>query len=238
MVGTSRSYTTEDEYTAPAQRGVLFFSTVPRDMRPYEVLSHFDRFGTITRHKFTPFPGEHRTKGSARPLQFMRGYVEFAHAEDARCAAAAMNGTPVDCKRRRRCDGQLWTVKYEEGFTWDVLLEEREAAVRSKRQREVDARSHERAMNEAFRAAVLGRMAGRHGGVAGGKLKEETVNSSNGNGDGSAGMRACGKGSGRKAAAQRDDEQSQFRTKATSKSESGAGVTARKHQMKKQRAER
>ncbi|CBH11010.1 hypothetical protein, conserved [Trypanosoma brucei gambiense DAL972] len=162
MLDTSGSPDGFGDYTAPSKRGVLFFSTVPRDMRPQEVERHFGRFGTITRRKFTPFPRkERRPNGPLLPLQFMRGYIEFSKAEDAEYAAAAMNGTPVDCKRRRRCSGQLWTVKYEKGFTWDVLLEEREAAVRSRRQREVEARSQEREINEAFRAAVAKRIASR-----------------------------------------------------------------------------
>ncbi|KEG05227.1 ESF2/ABP1 family protein, partial [Trypanosoma grayi] len=124
-----------DDYVPPSQRGVVFLSSVPRDMRPQEVRMHFNQFGPIVRHKFTPFPKkERRPGGPLLPLQFMRGYVEFAHAEDAQKAAAAMNGTAVDCKRRRKCYGQLWTVKYMQGFTWDTLLEENEGALRTRRQ--------------------------------------------------------------------------------------------------------
>ncbi|KAG8343447.1 hypothetical protein TRVL_05723 [Trypanosoma vivax] len=150
-------------YTLPTQRGVLFFSSIPRDMRPNEVLMHFNRFGTITRHKFTPFPKkERRPNGPLKPLQFMRGYIEFAHAGDARHAATVMNGLPVSCKRRRRCSGQLWTVKYDAELTWDKLLEERESAARERRQREMEARNYEREINEAYRAAVLGGTRRKH----------------------------------------------------------------------------
>ncbi|RNF16823.1 ESF2/ABP1 family protein [Trypanosoma conorhini] len=146
----------DDDYVPPARRGVLFFSAIPRDMRPQEVRMHFSEFGTILRQKFTPFPKkERRPGGPLLPLQFRSGYLEFAHAADARRAAAAMNGTSVACKRRRKCHGQLWTVKFLDNFSWDTLLEEREGALRTRRQREAEARSTERAINEAYRAAVL-----------------------------------------------------------------------------------
>ncbi|RNF02144.1 ESF2/ABP1 family protein [Trypanosoma rangeli] len=149
----------DDDYVPPAQRGVVFFSTIPRDMRPQEVRMHFSEFGTILRQRFTPFPKkERRPGGPLLPLQFMNGYLEFAHAADARRAAAAMNGTAVACKRRRKCHGQLWTVKFLDDFTWDTLLEEREGALRTRRQREAEARGTERAINEAYRAAVLATM--------------------------------------------------------------------------------
>ncbi|EKF32125.1 hypothetical protein MOQ_004030 [Trypanosoma cruzi marinkellei] len=159
----NRSDCCDDDYVPPARRGVLFFSSIPRDMRPQEVRMHFNEFGTILRQKFTPFPKkERRPGGPLLPLQFMNGYLEFAHAEDARRAAAAMNGTPVACKRRRKCHGQLWTVKFLDDFTWDTLLEQKEETRRTRRQREAEARSTERAINEAYRAAVLGAMRRKH----------------------------------------------------------------------------
>ncbi|ESS63676.1 hypothetical protein TCDM_08439 [Trypanosoma cruzi Dm28c] len=164
----------DDDYVPPAQRGVLFFSTIPRDMRPQEVRTHFNEFGKILRQKFTPFPKkERRPGGPLLPLQFMNGYLEFAHAEDARRAAAAMNGTPVACKRRRKCHGQLWTVRFLDDFTWDTLLEQKEETRRTRRQREAEARSAERAINEAYRAAVLGAMRRKHTRGEGGASPKE-----------------------------------------------------------------
>ncbi|EAN89174.1 hypothetical protein C3747_61g207 [Trypanosoma cruzi] len=170
----NRSDYCDDDYVPPAQRGVLFFSTIPRDMRPQEVRMHFNEFGKILRQKFTPFPKkERRPGGTLLPLQFMNGYLEFAHAEDARRAAAAMNGTPVACKRRRKCHGQLWTVKFLDDFTWDTLLEQKEETRRTRRQREAEARSAERAINEAYRAAVLGAMRRKHTRGEGGASPKE-----------------------------------------------------------------
>ncbi|CCW71955.1 unnamed protein product [Phytomonas sp. Hart1] len=137
------------------QRGVLYFSSIPRDIRPHEVRLHFNRFGKILRMKFVPYPKkERRPGGPLLPLQYKEGWMEFASSQDAKFAAAAMNGNPVDCKRQRRCYGQLWMVKYLEHFYWNTLLEEQEGCRRMRRAAEVEARQAECEINEAYRRLV------------------------------------------------------------------------------------
>lgn len=146
----------EERYTPSSQRGVLYFNTVPRDMRPQEVRLHFNQYGNIRRMKFIPFPKKARRPGGALlPLQYKEGWMEFTSADDARNAALCKNGQPVDVKRQRRCYGQLWTVRFMEDFTWDSLLEEAEGKRRARRAAEVEAQREERSMNEAYRRMVM-----------------------------------------------------------------------------------
>ncbi|KPA86051.1 hypothetical protein ABB37_00320 [Leptomonas pyrrhocoris] len=146
----------EERYTPSTQRGVLYFNTVPRDMRPQEVRLHFNQHGDIRRMKFIPFPKKARRPGGALlPLQYKEGWMEFTSVDDARDAAACKNGQPVDVKRQRRCYGQLWTVRFMEDFTWDSLLEEAEGKRRARRAAEVEARHEERSMNEAYRRMAM-----------------------------------------------------------------------------------
>ncbi|GET92643.1 hypothetical protein, conserved [Leishmania tarentolae] len=146
----------EERYTPPSKRGVLYFNTIPRDMRPQEVRLHFTQYGEIRRMKFIPFPKKARRPGGPLlPLQYKEGWMEFTSASDAQHAAQCMNGQPVDVKRQRRCYGQLWTVRFMEGFTWDSLLEEAEGKRRARRAAEVEARRAERSINEAYRRMVM-----------------------------------------------------------------------------------
>lgn len=143
-------------YTPSAQRGVLYFNTVPRDMRPQEVRLHFNQYGDIRRMKFVPFPKKARRPGGALlPLQYKEGWMEFTSAADARNAAQCKNGQPVDVKRQRKCYGQLWTVRFMDDFTWDSLLEEAEGKRRARRAAEVEAQREERSMNEAYRRMAM-----------------------------------------------------------------------------------
>ena len=57
----------------------------------------------------------------------------LARGVDAESAVAAMNATPVKCKRRRKCFDELWTVRVLQGFTWDDLTSEYEVKIRSRR---------------------------------------------------------------------------------------------------------
>lgn len=143
-------------FSSPTQRGVVYFNSVPRDMRPQEVRLHFNTFGEIRRMRFIPFPKKARRQGGPLlPLQFKEGWMEFAKAADAETAAMMMNGKPVNVKRQRRCYGQLWTAKFVEDYTWDSLLEEQEGRRRDRRAAEVDAHREERSLNEAYRRLVL-----------------------------------------------------------------------------------
>lgn len=138
------------------ERGVIYFSSIPRNMRPAEIRLHFNKFGEIMRMKFIPFPKkERRPGGPLLPLQFKEGWIEFSRMEDAVKAAQSMNATPVECKRVRKCYGQLWTVKFLESFSFDDLADIREGERRLRRMEEVNAKKEERSINEAFRRAAL-----------------------------------------------------------------------------------
>ncbi|CAG9582492.1 conserved hypothetical protein [Leishmania major strain Friedlin] len=146
----------EERYAPPSQRGVLYFNTIPRDMRPQEIRLHFNRYGEIRRMKFIPFPKKARRPGGPLlPLQYKEGWMEFTSASDAQHAALCMNGQAIDVKRQRRCYGQLWTVRFMDGFTWDLLVEEAEGKRRARRAAEVEARRAERSMNETYRRMVM-----------------------------------------------------------------------------------
>lgn len=142
--------------SAEVSRGIVYFSSVPRNMRPSEVRNHFNKFGTILRMRFIPYPKkERRPGGPLLPLQYKEGWMEFSAAKDARLAAATMNSSPVECKRTRHCYGQLWTVKYLDDFVFENLAEAREEERRDRRLKETAAKREERGVNEAFRRAFL-----------------------------------------------------------------------------------
>jgi hypothetical protein len=153
-------------------RGVVYFSSVPTDMRPVEVRLEFERFGPVLRQRFVAAPTK-TTGGAAataalagkrasglsgpvsnRGLQFVEGWLEFADADHAREAALQMNSQAVFVRRRRRCHGESWHVKYLEGFQWGDLMSEREAARREERMEAFEERLKERKMNEQYRRLV------------------------------------------------------------------------------------
>lgn len=138
------------------ERGVIYFSSVPRNMRPNELRQHFNRFGEILRMKFIPFPKKERRRGGILcPLQYKEGWLEFSSQSDAIKAADEMNARPVNCKRLRKCFGQLWIVKYLRNFSFDDLADIREGERRIRQMGEVAAKEKEKSANEAFRLAVL-----------------------------------------------------------------------------------
>lgn len=138
------------------ERGVIHFSSVPRNMRPNEVRQHFNMFGEILRMKFIPFPKkERRHGGSLYPLQYREGWLEYASRCNAIRAADEMNSRPVDCKRLRKCYGQLWIVKFLDNFSLDDLADIREGDRRIRRMEEVTAKEKEKSCNEAFRRVVM-----------------------------------------------------------------------------------
>lgn len=142
----------------PTERGVVFLSSIPTNMRPTEVRLHLQQMGEIFRTKFIPFPKKQKPggrPGDLLPLQFKCGYVEFLSKKDAQKAVELLNGQPVLTKKRRKSYGQLWCLRYMEGFTWGSLAEEREEKSRWRRTLEKSTMDRERAANEAFRQMVL-----------------------------------------------------------------------------------
>lgn len=140
---------------AQVERGVLYFSSVPTDMRPNEVRLHFQQFGEVLRQKFVPFPIKHSASGKRHnSMQFKEGWMEFKKRGDAMRAAAVLNSKPVGVRRFRKAHGQTWNVKFLENFSWDTLVEDKESAIRERKFKEHRAKEAERAANEMFRAMV------------------------------------------------------------------------------------
>lgn len=137
------------------QRGVLYFSSVPTDMRPNEVRLHFQQFGEVLRQKFVPFTIKHAASGKRlTKIQFKEGWLEFKNKEDAVRAASMLNSQPVGVRRFRKAHGQTWNVKYLPDFSWDRLIEDKETSVRERKFREFKEKESERNANEMFRALV------------------------------------------------------------------------------------
>ena len=142
------------------RRGVVYFSQVPRSMRPNEVRCHFASFGEIYRQKFIPFPRRQLRNGRQSSLQFKEGWLEFLDANDARTAVERMNGSPVNSKRRRLCAGDIWNVKLlgDGTFQWGDIVTEEEGVRRDDRQREFVERQKERSLTETLRKAIEARI--------------------------------------------------------------------------------
>ena len=149
--------------------GILFFSRVPRDMRPSEIREIFTRFGPIFRQKFVVF--ETNTKkaqmlrkkiGKSKSLQFKEGWLEFNKFEDAKDAATQMNAQPVDVKNTRRAAGELWACKVlPRGYRWEDLVTEMEGEKRLRRMKIQAELQREKEINEAYRQLAMQELARR-----------------------------------------------------------------------------
>lgn len=145
----------DKNYVPSTERGVVFLSSIPSNMRPSEVRLHLQQYGTIFRTKFTAFPKKERSSGSGiMPLQFKNGYVEFMKKEDAIRCAETLNGQMVATKKRRKSHGQLWNIRFMEGFAMGDLAEEREEHTRNKKELEHRIKEREKSSNELFRQMV------------------------------------------------------------------------------------
>jgi hypothetical protein len=137
-------------------RGLVYFSSLPIDMRPSEIRTVFSKYGETFRQKFVPFAvKEGGKKSSKAPIRFKEAWLEFLHASDAQRAAEGLNATPVQTKRHRRSHGVLWTVRcLGPTFQWSHLVSEGEEARRDDKMAEYEERQKERKMNEEFRRMV------------------------------------------------------------------------------------
>ena len=137
----------------PSCRGVIYLSSIPRDMMPGEVRMYFQQFGEIFRQKFIPVPNT--GKGTKRAIQFAEGWLEFVESSRAKEASETMNGSPVVVKKKRRAFGEVWNCKYLPNFTWEDLSNETEAHRREHKQRRFEMLQKERKLNEGFRRKVM-----------------------------------------------------------------------------------
>ena len=138
-----------------SNRGVVYLSTVPLDMRPTEVRLYFNEYGTIMRQKFIPYPKKLNSSGkNLKSLQFKEGYLEFENKKDAEKAVLGLNGKLVAVKRFRKAHGQTWNCKLLHKFSWDTLLEKKEKELRELKFKEHKAKDEERQINETYRKMV------------------------------------------------------------------------------------
>jgi ESF2/ABP1 family protein len=146
----------EKNYVPAQERGVVFLSSIPSNMRPNEVRLHLQQYGTIFRTKFTAFPKKDRSSGHGiMPLQFKNGYVEFIKKDDAIRCADTLNGQMVATKKRRKSHGQIWNIRFMEGFSMGDLAEEREEQTRNRKEMEHRIKEREKSANELFRQMVM-----------------------------------------------------------------------------------
>ncbi|CUI14538.1 Hypothetical protein, putative [Bodo saltans] len=146
----------DKNYVPTQERGVVFLSSIPSNMRPNEVRLHLQQYGTLFRTKFTAFPKKERSSGHGiMPLQFKNGYVEFLKKDDAVRCASTLNGQMVATKKRRKSHGQLWNIRFLEGFSMSDLAEEREEQTRNRKELEHRIKDREKSANELFRQMVM-----------------------------------------------------------------------------------
>jgi ESF2/ABP1 family protein len=159
-----------EDRALPSLRGVVYLSSVPREMSTSEVKKCFLAYGDIFRSRFVPYETAEAAsareeekkrakklalgKSSGPPTSYREAWLEFVKAEDAEFAAKSLNGTAVDVKRTRKAYGELWNVKYLPGFTWEDLVNEAESKRRELKQRRFLMLKQERRNNELFRKLV------------------------------------------------------------------------------------
>lgn len=155
----------------PTDAGILYFSRIPKDMRPNEIREFFTRFGPIFRQKFvvaatnTKRAQALRKKiGKNKALQFKEGWLEFTNFKDAKDAADQMNSEMVDVKRTRRASGDMWHIRcLPRGYRWEDLVTEMEGEKRVRRMKLQQELQREREINEAYRQLAMKELARRQG---------------------------------------------------------------------------
>lgn len=108
-------------------RGVIYISRVPPNMRVQKVRHIFSQFGIVHRIYLTP---ETQQKGSRKgkkvskkKLRFLDGWVEFDSKKVAKRVAFSLNNTPLGGDRRSMYYDMIWNIKYLSGFKWRQLNE-------------------------------------------------------------------------------------------------------------------
>ena len=175
------------------QRGIVYFASIPTNMRPNEVKSIFEKFGEIYRQKFVAksdsTDGRKRSRSAVKSLrtlegfnshgggdvQFDHGWLEFLNAADAHRAATSLNGQPVrDSVKggvRRKCFGDEWQCKFlGPNFTWGDLVNEKEASRRAHQTAIYRAKQRERRIADAFREYCAAEKAGKKEKISENKL--------------------------------------------------------------------
>lgn len=180
--------------------GILYFSRVPRDMRPSEIRDYFSsRFGPVFRQKFVAeamntkaAQAIKRRLGKSKALQFQEGWLEFTEYKHAFDAARQMNAQPVEVKRKRRAAGEQWCVRcLPPSYRWSDLVTEIEGEKRLRRLKINAELQREREINEAYRVVAMRQIAAQKrrlaqtGAADDGEVCERNADGEHGNDDAS-----------------------------------------------------
>jgi ESF2/ABP1 family protein len=151
----------EDESVLRAEKaarksGVVYISRVPPFMKPHTLKHFLEEHAPKGLGRIFLTPEEHtrylqrKKSGGNKKKSFTDGWVEFVSKNDAKRAAAILNGNIMGGKKGNYYHDDLWNLKYLKGFKWSHLTEQiaAENAEREARLREEIRRT--RKENKAF----------------------------------------------------------------------------------------
>lgn len=141
---------------AARKSGVVYISRVPPFMKPHTLKHYLEEHAPKGLGRIFLTPEEHtrylqrKKSGGNKKKSFTDGWVEFVSKNDAKAAAAVLNGNIMGGKKGNYYHDDLWNLKYLKGFKWSHLTEQiaAENAEREARLREEIRRT--RKENKAF----------------------------------------------------------------------------------------
>lgn len=141
---------------AARKSGVVYISRVPPFMKPHTLKHFLEEHAPKGLGRIFLTPEEHtrylqrKKSGGNKKKSFTDGWVEFVSKNDAKRAAAILNGNIMGGKKGNYYHDDLWNLKYLKGFKWSHLTEQiaAENAEREARLREEIRRT--RKENKAF----------------------------------------------------------------------------------------
>ncbi|CAM6090450.1 unnamed protein product [Calypogeia fissa] len=108
--------------------GVCYLSRIPPHLKPLKLRFLLSQFAEVSRVYLVPEDAAARIRrkraGGNSGKNFTEGWVEFVHKRDAKKVAAALNGEPMDQRKRSAYHYDLWNIKYLHKFKWDNLTGE------------------------------------------------------------------------------------------------------------------
>ena len=141
---------------AARKSGVVYISRVPPFMKPHTLKHYLEEHAPKGLGRIFLTPEDHtrylqrKKSGGNKKKSFTDGWVEFVSKNDAKAAAAVLNGNIMGGKKGNYYHDDLWNLKYLKGFKWSHLTEQiaAENAEREARLREEIRRT--RKENKAF----------------------------------------------------------------------------------------
>ncbi|KAM0715963.1 hypothetical protein Q7P37_008477 [Cladosporium fusiforme] len=141
---------------AARKSGVVYISRVPPFMKPHTLKHYLEHHAPKGLGRVFLTPEDHtrylqrKKSGGNKKKSFTDGWVEFVSKNEAKNAAAILNGNIIGGKKGNYYHDDLWNMKYLKGFKWSHLTEQiaAENAEREARMREEIRRT--RKENKAF----------------------------------------------------------------------------------------